>query len=281
MNRPARVRDLRKRVLIVDDHPLLREGITAVINSQADLIVCGDAVDVPGALSALAAGDPDVVLTDLSLTAGSGLDLIRRIRRRRPDVPVLVLTIHSEDHHAEEALRAGARGYVMKRETADVVLAAIRKVLRGQVAVSAHVLERLTRDELRADAPWSGRTIERLTGREEEIYRCLGAGLGTGTIATKLGIAVSTVESHRARIKEKLGLRNAPELVSSAARFMASEGKDEDSTDGDIALSAIPEWRIPRYAAARPVSTLQVQGRERSPGGRKGKNGRMSEGRKP
>ncbi len=246
MKHPKRSQDTRKRVLIVDDHPLLREGIVAVINQQEDLVVCGESFDASDAMAAIAACNPDVVITDLCLHSSSGLDLIMRIHRQHPEVPVLVLTVHSEDQYAEAALRAGARGYVMKSEAVDVVVAAVRKVLRGQTAVSPRILERLLFSGFRRERQAVRPVTDLFSVREEQIYRFLGSGLGTVDIAKKLGISVSTVESHRAGIKRKLNIRNAAELVSGAARFVASESA-VDETEDCLMFSATPEKRLPRY----------------------------------
>ena len=216
-------RDERKKVLIVDDHPLLREGLGKIINQQEDLVMCGEAGDASSGLTAVATCRPDVVIVDISLEEGSGLDLIKDLHARHPRLPVLALSMHDEDVYADRALRAGASGYVMKREPAGTVMAALRKVLRGQTAVSEHIASSVVGRCLRGE-PLAGRSLtETLSDRELEIYRCLGDGHGTRVIAAKLRIAVSTVESYRASIKQKLNLKNATELVSSAARFVAAE----------------------------------------------------------
>jgi DNA-binding NarL/FixJ family response regulator len=217
------LRDARRRVLIVDDHPLLREGLGKVINQQADLVVCGEAGDASGGLAAVAKCRPDVVIVDISLAEGSGLDLIKDLHARQPRLPVLVLSMHDENLYAERALGAGASGYVMKCEPTQAVLAALRKVLSGQTAVSENVVNRLVVRRVRGDRATGRSPADLLSDRELEIYRCLGEGHGTREIAAKFGVALSTVESYRASIKQKLNLRNATDLVSSAARFVAAE----------------------------------------------------------
>lgn len=213
----------KKNVLIVDDHPLLRDGLAKVINRQEDLAVCGEAGEARGALAALAKCRPDVAIVDLSLDDGNGLDLIKDIRARQKTLPILVLSMHHENLYAERAIRAGARGYVMKREPVGAVLAALRKVLGGHMALSEAVVSRLLA------APDRGRTsptdspAELLSNRELDVFRMLGHGLGTRQISAKLRVATSTVETHRAAIKRKLGLAGATELVARAARFVADE----------------------------------------------------------
>jgi len=161
----------RRRVLIVDDHPLLREGLGKVINQQEDLAVCGEAGDAPGGLAAVAKCRPDVVIADISLEEGSGLELIKDIHARYPKLPVLALSMHHEDLYADRALRAGASGYVMKREPVDTVMAALRKVLSGQTAVSENVVSRLVGRRVRGEAPAGRSPAELLSDRELEIYR--------------------------------------------------------------------------------------------------------------
>ena len=210
----------------MDDHPLLREGLGRVINQQDDLVVCGEAGDAPGGLSAVAKCRPDVVIVDISLEEGSGLDLIKDLHARQPKLPLLALSMHHEDLYAERALRAGASGYVMKRESAGTVMAALRKVLSGQTAFSDAVVSRLVGRHGRGEPPALRSPTELLSDRELDIYRLLGEGHGTREIAAKLRIAVSTVESYRAGIKQKLNLKNATELVSRAAQFVAEKDKE-------------------------------------------------------
>lgn len=214
----------KRKVLIVDDHPLLRDGLAKVINQQADLVVCGEAADARSGLAAAAKLRPDVVIADLTMEDGNGLDLIKDLHLRQPDLPVLMLSMHHENLYAERAVRAGARGYVMKREPVTTVLAALRKVLSGQMALSEEIVRRLL------DAPARARKTaaspaEVLSDRELEVFRLLGQGSGTRQIAEKLRLATSTVESYRAGIKQKLGLARATELVARAAQYVADESR--------------------------------------------------------
>jgi len=213
----------RKKVLIVDDHPLLREGLGRVINQQPDLVVCGEAANESAGLAAVKKLRPDVVIADISLEEGSGLDLIKTIHDQHPDLPVLALSMHHEDVYAERALHAGASGYVMKRDPVSHVVAALRKLLNGQMAVSDSIVGRIMGRSSRNGKSANGTAVEELSNRELEIFRALGEGRGTKEIARTLHLAVSTVESYRAGIKKKLHLRTAPELVSCATRFVAEE----------------------------------------------------------
>ena len=222
MKRKAAANDRKRNVLIVDDHPLLRDGLAKVINQQADLAVCGEAADARAGLAAAAKLRPDVVIADLTMDEGNGLDLIKDLHLRQPNLPVLVLSMHHENLYAERAVRAGARGYVMKREPVAAVLAALRKVLAGQMALSEKIVRRLL------DAPVRSRKsaaspADVLSDRELEVFRLLGQGFGTRQIAEKLRLATSTVESYRAGIKNKLGLARATELVARAAQHVANE----------------------------------------------------------
>ena len=226
MNADKQPADARKKVLIVDDHPLLREGLGKVINRQDDLVMCGEASDAPGALAAIVKCRPDVVIVDISLDEGSGLDLIKDLHVRYPKLPVLALSMHHEDLYADRALRAGASGYVMKREPASAVIEALRKVLSGQMAVSENIVNRLLSRRVQGEQPTGLSPTEALSDRELEVYCCLGAGLGTREIAAKLRIAVSTVETYRVSIKHKLGFKSATELVYHAAQFVVAAPGD-------------------------------------------------------
>ncbi|MEI6970737.1 MAG: response regulator transcription factor [bacterium] len=215
----------KKKILIVDDHPLLREGLGRIINQQADLMVCADAGSAPAGLSAVDTHRPDAVIVDISLEEGSGLELIKNIHAAHPLTPILALSMHHEDLYADRAIMAGAKGYVMKRESADTIIAAIRKVLGGQLALSDNIVSRLVSRRMSGSQQPGKSPTELLSDRELEVYRCLGEGLSTSEVARKFKIAVSTVESHRARIKEKLDIRNSTSLVSNAARFVAESDK--------------------------------------------------------
>ncbi len=213
----------KRNVLIVDDHPLLRDGLAKVINQQPDLAVCGEAADARAGLAAAAKLRPDVVIADLTMDEGTGLDLIKDLHLRQPGLPVLVLSMHHENLYAERAVRAGARGYVMKREPVAALLAALRKVLAGQMALSEEIVLRMLDAPARARKAAAASPTEVLSDRELEVFRLLGQGSGTRQIAEKLRLATSTVESYRAGIKQKLGLARATELVARAAQFVLDE----------------------------------------------------------
>ena len=215
--------DGRKKVLIVDDHPLLRDGLAKVINQQPDLVVCGEAANARGGLAAVAKLRPDVAIVDLTMDDGNGLDLIKDLHARNPKLPILVLSMHHENLYAERAVRAGARGYVMKREPVGRVIAALRKVLGGHMALSEEIVSRLLGAPNHGPAAASDSPADVLSDRELEVFRLFGNGMGTRAIAKILHLAVSTVESYRSGIKQKLGLASATELVASAARFVADE----------------------------------------------------------
>ena len=223
MKTPPAANGRKRNVLIVDDHPLLRDGLAKVINQQSDLAVCGEAADARAGLAAAAKLRPDVVIADLTMEEGNGLDLIKDLHLRQPDLPVLVLSMHHENLYAERAVRAGARGYVMKREPVAAVLAALRKVLAGQMAFSEETVRRLLDVPTRARKAAAESPADVLSDRELEVFRLLGQGFGTRQIAQKLRLATSTVETYRAGIKQKLGLTRAPELVARAAQFVLDE----------------------------------------------------------
>ena len=205
----------RTRILVVDDHPILREGLGRLLNQEADLEVVGQAEDQAGALAALHAGGVDLAIVDLALASGSGLELIRQARRLHPQVPVLVFTMHDDLFHAEQALRAGAGGFVTKYESPATLLEAIRLVRQGRLYVQESMAEPLLRRAL--ERPAGGREPV-LSPREQEVLHLLGQGLGSRQIAVQLGISVRTVDTHREHLKRKLGLKDAPALVQFAIR---------------------------------------------------------------
>jgi DNA-binding NarL/FixJ family response regulator len=220
-DKPARG---RRKVLIVDDHPIMRQGLAQLINNEPDLCVCCEASTAGQALEVVANGSPDLVLADLSLPDKNGLELIKDISALRPDLPVLVLSMHDEAIYAERALRAGARGYLMKQEGAAKVLAAIRRVLAGQVSVSDAMSAKIL-DLFSGRRPArESSLVERLTDREFEVFELLGQGKGSREIADHLHLSIKTVEVHRANIKHKLGIKTAPELIRQAVRWV--EGRD-------------------------------------------------------
>jgi DNA-binding NarL/FixJ family response regulator len=212
------------KILIVDDHPLLRQGITQLINEERDMHVCAEADDSGKAMDSIAANNPDVVILDISLKGASGIELLKNVKVRFPDVLVLILSMHDESVYAQRALRAGAAGYIMKQEATERVLIALRKVLNGEVYLSEELGSRMLNRLVGGRGSITGSPIEELSDRELEVFGLIGQGHGTRPIAEKLHLSVKTVESHRAHIKEKLNLKNANELVHHAIQWVQSEG---------------------------------------------------------
>lgn len=212
------------RILIVDDHPLLRQGIAQLINHEKDMMVCGEAENSHKALDAITETKPDVAIVDISLGGSSGIELLKNIKVRFPKLLVLILSMHDESVYAQRALRAGAAGYIMKQEATERVLTAVRKVLSGEVYLSEKLGTRMLNQLVGGrSATLSGSPIEELSDRELEVFGLIGQGHGTRPIAEKLHLSVKTIESHRAHIKEKLNLKNATELVHHAIQWAQSE----------------------------------------------------------
>ena len=216
-------KDDRVGVLIVDDHPLVRQGLASLINRSDDLRVIGQAPDSQQALAIMAENEPQVAVVDLSLAGGSGLDLLKEIGKRHPNVISLVLTMHNELFYAERALRAGARGYVMKGEETEEVLEAIRQILKGEVYVSQHLHSTLVQRAAALGPTGPSSAVESLSDRELEVFELVGRGQPTREIARQLTVSVKTVETHRHRIKEKLGLSTGTQMVRYAIRWVERE----------------------------------------------------------
>ena len=209
----------KRRIFLVDDHPLVREGLTNLINEQSDLAVCGEAEDCAGAMTGIAKTRPDVVLVDISLKNESGLELVKNLESQFPLVALIVLSMHDEALYAERALRAGARGYVMKRESTKSVLASIRRVLEGGVYVSERVVNSMARRFSSSPKQAEASPVERLSDRELEIFRLLGQGRTTAQIAEDLHLSLKTVQAYCARAKEKFGVSSLGELLRAAIRW--------------------------------------------------------------
>ncbi len=217
----------KTRILLVDDHPIMRQGLANVLNQQAHLAVCGEATTPAEALAMAERLRPDLALIDLSLRGGDGIELLKDLRVRQPRLLTLVLSMHDEAIFAERALRAGARGYVMKQEKIDRLLLAINRVLSGAIYVSdqvaAHAVARLAVGSQGAAAQETPVTmdayVERLTDRELQVFRLVGRGLGTRLIAETLHLSRKTIESHREHIKTKLGLKDGSELIQRAIQW--------------------------------------------------------------
>jgi DNA-binding NarL/FixJ family response regulator len=209
-------------VFLVDDHPLVREWLTQLIHQQPDLVVCGEAEDAPHALSEIGRIRPNVAIVDISLRDGSGIELIKGIRQLVPSVSVIVLSMHDERLYAERALRAGARGYIMKRETAKKVVVAIRQVPAGKLYMSETLAAVFAETFLDGRLPAGGSMVEQLSDRELEVFQLLGQGYETRRVAESLKVSMKTVQTHCAHIKEKLRLTNAAELLREAVRWHES-----------------------------------------------------------
>ncbi len=209
----------RRRIFLVDDHPLVREGLTNLINGQSDLMVCGEAEDWAGAIDGIGKTRPDVALIDISLKNESGLELVKNLDNQFPLVALIVLSMHDEALYAERALRAGARGYVMKRETTKSVLTCIRRVLEGGVYVSERVVNSIARRLSASPKTAEASPVERLSDRELEIFRLLGQGRTTSEIAEDLHLSLKTVQAYCARAKEKFGVSSLGELLRAAIRW--------------------------------------------------------------
>jgi DNA-binding NarL/FixJ family response regulator len=211
------------RIVIVDDHPLLRKGVGQLINNEKDLLVVGEAEDAAKALTVIETAKPDVALIDISLGGASGIELLKNIKARFPKLQVLVLSMHDESVYAHRALRAGASGYIMKQEATEKVLTALRKVLRGEVYLSERLGARMLNTLVGGRSSSATSPIDALSDRELEVFSLIGQGHGTRPIAEKLHLSVKTIESHRAHIKEKLNLQTATELVHHAIQWVQSE----------------------------------------------------------
>lgn len=214
----------RKRILIVDDHPIMRQGLGLLINNEADLTVCGEAETAHAALDLVGTLKPDLVLTDITMPGKSGLELIKDIQAMYPGTTVLVISMHEESVYAERVLRAGGRGYIMKQQGGQKLVAAIRQVLSGQVYVSEKMSAKILEIFSGRRAGAGGSPVETLTDREFEVFQLIGQGKGTREIAGDLHLSVKTVEVHRANIKGKLKLNTAPELIREAVRWVESQG---------------------------------------------------------
>ena len=212
------------RIFIIDDHPVMRRGYAALIREEIDLDVCGEAGEGLEALDKVRHLDPDLVVTDLSLGAGmGGLELIKTLQSERPDLPVLVVSMHDESLYADRALKAGAKGYVMKAEADTTIVRAIRRVLRGGIYVSEGVSEKILMQFAGGRAAEGQTPLETLSDRELEVFEHLGHGRTTAEIAEAMLVSPKTVESYRARIKEKLGAEHNTELIRRAVQWVERE----------------------------------------------------------
>jgi len=211
-----------RRILLVDDHPIVRQGLKRLIGSEPGLAVCAEAETVHEARQAIRDHAPDVVVADLSLRDSDGIDLVKDIRAHHPALPVLVLSMHDEEVYAERLLAAGASGYIMKHAASGQFILALRRVLAGRVYVSEAIAPRLRERRGRATGGEASQPVSRLSNRELQILQMVGQGMSSRRVAETLHLSVKTVEAHRQRIKGKLELQNSAQLVQFAVQWVAS-----------------------------------------------------------
>jgi DNA-binding NarL/FixJ family response regulator len=216
-------KETRHRVIIIDDHPLLRRGMAALLSEQSDLCVCGEAENAKDALRAMRDLTPSVALVDINLPGANGLELIKLMLAEQPKLRILVVSMHDETLYALRSLRAGAKGYLMKSEALEQIVNAVRRVAEGNVYVTPRFSERLVFKAIQSLEGGMGSPVDRLSDRELEVLRLLGKGLGTRDIAHTLHLSVKTIETHRAHIKEKLGFKEAAEMVRFAIDWVVHE----------------------------------------------------------
>ena len=211
------------KVFVVDDHPIVRQGLAQMINREPDLTVCGEAEEAAPALHAITDVKPDILIVDISLNGPDGLDLLKNVRLRYPSLPVLILSMHDESIYAERALRAGANGYIMKHEATEKVLVAVRQILNREIYVSEKVANRILHHYISGSPTAKQSPLADLSDRELEVFRLIGEGHSTRTIAEELHLSIKTVESYQAHIKDKLSLKNGRELVQHAIQWVMNE----------------------------------------------------------
>jgi DNA-binding NarL/FixJ family response regulator len=215
----------KTKILIVDDHPIVRQGLAELIDHEQDLTVCGQAEGAHEALKIIKELKPDMAIVDITLKETSGMELIKDITARYPDLLVLALSMHDESLYGERALRAGAKGYIMKAEATENVVTAIRKVLSGQIYVSDKMAAKMVRKLVSSEPQVGASAIERLSDRELEVFHLIGQGYGTRQISERLHLSIKTIETYRAHIKEKLNLADANELLQYAIQWVRSQDK--------------------------------------------------------
>jgi DNA-binding NarL/FixJ family response regulator len=213
----------KNRVLLVDDHPLVRRGLAEVIAREPDLETCGEAGDVAEGLAAVERTKPNVVVVDLTLKTGHGIELIEKLKSRDPDLKILVSSMHDEILFAERVLRAGARGYISKQEPPEALIRAIRQVLRGELYLSPRMTSRLL-NRVVAGSATQGDPVQGFSNRELEVYEMIGQGLTVQQIATRLHLSPKTIETHREKIKQKLNVANSAELNRRAVQWVLERG---------------------------------------------------------
>jgi DNA-binding NarL/FixJ family response regulator len=213
----------KKNVLVVDDHPLLRQGLALLINQQQDMQVCGEAEEAHAAMQAVTRCRPDIMILDISLNGPDGLELLKSIRAFDPELPVLILSMHDEAIYAERALRARANGYIMKQEATEKVLVAVRRILNGELYLSDRMSNKMLQHYIGGAPSMIQSRISSLSDRELEVFRLIGEGRATREIAEELHLSVKTVETYQAHIKDKLALRSGRELIQHAIQWKINE----------------------------------------------------------
>ncbi len=220
---PAQPAGQKRRVFLVDDHPIVRERLAELISQETDLEVCGEAEDAVAALKAINALQPDIAIVDITLKDTYGIELIKTLRERESHVPVLVLSMHDESLYGERAIRAGAKGYLNKQEASKKVIAAIRTILAGDIFVSEQMKSAMLRKMSGGHSPQGASPTDVLTDREMEVFQLLGQGLGVRQLAENLFVSVKTIEAHRENIKQKMNFKSSSELLRYAIQFTLNE----------------------------------------------------------
>jgi DNA-binding NarL/FixJ family response regulator len=222
-NKKKAVEKSEIRIFLVDDHPIVRQGMRMILSQEPDMRVCGEAESVSEALKKIPEAQPQVAIVDLALKQSSGLELIKDMQIRHPEILVLVLSMRDETLYAERVLHAGARGYVLKQEGGSIVVEGIRKILQGQIFLSEKMASKMLQKMVNPKADPLKPSVENLTDRELAVFELIGAGLPTREIAEKLHLSVKTIDSHREHIKEKLQIDNASELLKHAVQWVSMQ----------------------------------------------------------
>jgi DNA-binding NarL/FixJ family response regulator len=215
----------KKRIFIVDDHPVVRDGLITLIEHEQDLKVCGNADDAVEALKSIATVKPDAVIVDIGLKSSDGIELTKSIKARYPRLPVVVFSIHDESVYAERALRAGASAYLMKEVVSENIITAVRTVLRGEIYVSDQIAKKFLGNAFQRKSNTGADPVSKLSDREFEIFRLIGGGYKASQIADRMHLSVKTIETYRARIKEKLNITDASKLLQYAIKWVSSDDR--------------------------------------------------------
>jgi len=223
----------KKKIMLVEDHPIFRLGLAELINQEEDLVACGTSTDVDQAIKEMELLEPDLIIADISLKNSDGIDLVRHVKRYNRDIPVLVLSMHDEYLYAQRALHAGARGYIMKQEAMESVVTAIQHVLTGKVYLNENIKEHILSNIADNFKTKDKTPMDRLTDRELQVFKMVGKGFSSKEISIRLFLSIKTIGTYRERIKEKLGLKNASELVRCAVHF--EKTGDIESVDAPTA----------------------------------------------